>query len=71
MSTAPSVAAGLSLAAATAARAPPRLSPSTGSMCSLDDGVGVLSATVSISTPPSAESISRCFLAARSSVKLA
>ena len=41
--------------------------PSTGSMCSMTIASGLVAATVSISTPPSALSISRCFFAARSS----
>ena len=71
MSTVPSVAAGLSLAAATHARAASSVRPSTGSIQILAMASGSVSATASISTPPWADSIPRCFLAERSRVKLA
>ena len=45
--------------------------PSTGSIQILAMASGFSTATVSISTPPWADSMPRCFLAARSSVKLA
>ena len=68
MSTAPSVAAGLSLASVTAWRATASVSPSTGSMWTFTMASGLVSATCSISTPPSADNISKCFLAERSRV---
>ena len=68
MSTAPSVAAGFSFAAATHSRHAASVSPSTGSTWMLAIASGFSSATCSISTPPCAESIPRCSLAARSSV---
>ena len=71
MSTAPSVACGLSLAASTQARACSSVSPSTGSTQILAMASGSSAATASISTPPWADSMPRCFLAERSSVKLA
>ena len=49
----------------------PRLSPSTGSIQILAMASGFSTATVSISTPPWADSMPRCFLAERSRVKLA
>ena len=55
MSTAPSVAVGFRLAASTHARASASLSPSTGSIQILAMASGFSSATVSISTPPSAD----------------
>ena len=71
MSTVPSVAAGLRWAAATHALAASSVSPSTGSIQILAMASGSVSATASISTPPWAESMPRCFLAERSRVKLA
>ena len=53
------------------ARAAGSVRPSTGSTWMRAMASGFSSATVSISTPPSAESMPRCFLAARSRVKLA
>jgi hypothetical protein len=71
MSAAPPSARSGSFASPQAWRAVARSSPSTGSMWSLMIASGLDSATASISTPPSAESIRRCFFAARSRVKLA
>ena len=71
MSTAPSVAAGFRFAASTHARATGSVSPSTGSIQILAMASGFSSATASISTPPWADSMPRCFLAERSRVKLA
>ena len=56
---------------ATQARATSSVRPSTGSTQILAMALGLSTATVSISTPPSADSMPRCFLAERSSVKLA
>ena len=67
----PSVASGFRLAASTHARAASSVRPSTGSIQILAMASGSDSATASISTPPCAESIPRCFLAERSRVKLA
>ena len=58
-------------AASTQARQACSDSPSTGSTWMRAMASGFSSATVSISTPPSADSIPRCCLAERSSVKLA
>ena len=69
MSTVPSVAAGLRPAAATHWRAALSLRPSTGSIQTLAMASGFSAATASISTPPCAESMPRCFLAERSRVK--
>jgi hypothetical protein len=68
MSAAPSSARSGSFASTQACRAVATSRPSTGSMCSFTMASGFDSATASISTPPSADSINRCFLAARSSV---
>ena len=68
MSTAPSFAAGLSPAASTQARQSASESPSTGFTWMRAIASGFSSATVSISTPPCAESMPRCSFAPRSSV---
>ena len=60
---------GLSLAATTHSRQASSVSPSTGSIQILAMASGFVAATCSISTPPSADSMPRCFLAERSRVK--
>ncbi len=67
----PSIALSGMPASTAAWRAASALSPSTGLMWSLTMASGAVAATSSMSTPPLADSISRCILAARSSVKLA
>ena len=72
MSTAPSVASGLSFAASTQARASASDEAVDRVDVDLGDGVGVgRRPRSSMSTPPWAQSMPRCFLAERSRVKLA
>ena len=71
MSTAPSVAIGVELGGRDPLAGDGLGEPVDRVDPDLGDGVGVGLGDASISTPPSADSMPRCFLAERSSVKLA